>query len=102
MKLKRGTKHYHIRRHDEEYAAEITPHDSVNLLTSKTNKGVILGYIALFISLFSIAFYPVFLGSIGIVAGLIALRYGAKTLAFTAIGFSAFSIVFSLFFRIAM
>ena len=39
-----------------------------------------IGYVALFLSLFSIAFYPVTLGSLAILVGLLAVNFGAEHL----------------------
>ncbi|WP_245592189.1 hypothetical protein [Ectobacillus panaciterrae] len=69
-----------------------------NLLTFKTDTSVIVGYVALFLALFSITFYPLVFGSLGVVIGLLAVRYGARTLGFTAIGFGGFSVLFSLLY----
>ena len=40
-----------------------------------TNTSTMVGYVALFLSLFSIAFYPVTLGSLAILVGLLAVNF---------------------------
>ena len=55
-----------------------------------------------FFSLFSIAFYPVTLGSLAILVGLLAVNFGARTLGYTAIGFGSFSVLFTLFYPLAL
>jgi hypothetical protein len=90
----------------EEYAVEITPQrlpikrrrKEIHREEDRIDIGTIVGYIALFISLFSIAFYPITFGSLSILIGLLAVYYGAKTLGYTAIGFGGFSVVFSLLY----
>ena len=61
-----------------------------------------IGYVALFLSLFSIAFYPVTLGSLAILVGLLAVNFGARTLGYTAIGFGSFSVLFTLLYPLAL
>lgn len=92
---------------NEEYATDITPDqfhinrsENEDLLSSGINWGVITGYLALFIALFSIAIYPILFGILAILIGLLAIRFGARTLAFTAIGFAAFSVLFSLLYPV--
>ena len=67
-----------------------------------TNTGAMIGYVALFLSLFSIAFYPVTLGSLAILVGLLAVNFGARTLGYTAIGFGSFSVLFTLLYPLAL
>lgn len=106
MNEEKRLKKYHLRRnHNEEYAMELTPRhlqvkksENNDLLSRRTDTGVIVGYIALFIALFSIAFYPIVFGAFGVIMGLLAVRYGARTLGYTAIGFGAFSLLFSLLY----
>ncbi|MFX3625315.1 MAG: permease [Ectobacillus sp.] len=90
---------------EEEYAAELTPRGlhfqadkDTDLLTEKTNIGIITGYVALFLALFSVAFYPVIFGSLAVAIGLLAVRYNAKTLGYTAIVFGGFSVLFSILY----
>jgi hypothetical protein len=94
---------YRLQHDEEEYATELSPRffhadssEEHDLLTPKADTGVIIGYIALFLALFSIVFYPIIFGALAVGIGLLAVRYGAKTLGFTAIGFGAFSVLFSL------
>ncbi|EMA6343079.1 permease [Bacillus cytotoxicus] len=91
---------------NEEYAAEIAPHHlpirkrykETSNEVEGSNTSTIIGYVALFLSLFSIAFYPVTLGSLSILIGLLAVNFGAKTLGYTAIGFGSFSVLFTLLY----
>ena len=53
-----------------------------------------------FFSLFSIAFYPVTLGSLAILVGLLAVNFGARTLGYTAIGFGSFLFYLLYFIRL--
>ncbi|PHB14462.1 permease, partial [Bacillus pseudomycoides] len=50
----------------------------------------------------SIAFYPVTLGSLAILVGLLAVNFGARTLGYTAIGFGSFSVLFTLLYPLAL
>ncbi|MCP8968924.1 permease [Ectobacillus sp. SYSU M60031] len=89
-------------KHEEEYAAELTTGRLQAYRQTREQDGIstgrIVGYMALFLSLFSIAFYPIVFGALGVVMGLIAARYGAKTLGYTAIGFGGFSVLFSILY----
>ena len=67
-----------------------------------SNTRAMIGYGALFLSLFSIAFYPVTLGSLAILVGLLAVNFGARTLGYTAIGFGSFSVLFTLLYPLAL
>ena len=95
---------------NEEYAAEISPagipirHKRKEIANEieGTNTGAMIGYVALFLSLFSIAFYPVTLGSLAILVGLLAVNFGARTLGYTAIGFGSFSVLFTLLYPLAL
>ena len=68
---------------NEEYATEISPagipirHKRKEIANEieGTNTGAMVGYVALFLSLFSIAFYPVTLGSLAILVGLLAVNF---------------------------
>lgn len=90
------------RNKDEEYSTEFTPNLSgysfdKNLYTDISATAKIIGYIGLLFSLFSIVFFPVFLGTIGVVIGIYTVINKQKTLGYTAVGFGAFSILFTFF-----
>jgi len=103
---KKRTHHLKSGEKQEEYAVEISPQrlpirrrrTEVHKEEERTDIGIIVGYVALFLSLFSIAFYPITLGSLSILIGLLAVHYEAKTLGYTAIGFGGFSLLFSLLY----
>ncbi|CAM4181940.1 hypothetical protein [Bacillus manliponensis] len=106
---KKTNQHKNI--HDEEYAAEIYAQRLPtkrrrDLLAqeenSRSSTGTIIGYLALFLALFSIAFYPLTFGITSVILGLIAVFLGAKTLGYTAIGFGAFSVLFTIFYPLAV
>lgn len=109
MRRKRNH-HFKSGEKNEEYAAEISPagipirHKRKEIANEieGTNTGAMVGYVALFLSLFSIAFYPVTLGSLAILVGLLAVNFGARTLGYTAIGFGSFSILFTLLYPLAL
>lgn len=71
---------------NEEYAAEISPaglpirHKRKEIANEieGTNIGAMIGYVALFLSLFSIAFYPVTLGSLCDFSWLISCQFRSK------------------------
>ncbi|MBO9129546.1 permease [Bacillus sp. 165] len=93
----------------EEYAAEVVPtrfymgERPIHQATEdRTEAGTIMGYVALFVALFSIAFYPVVFGIVSVVLGLLAVSYGAKTLGFTAIGFGGFSLLFTILYPLML
>lgn len=110
MRRKRNH-HFKSGEKNEEYAAEISPagipirHKRKEIANEieGTNTGAMVGYVALFLSLFSIAFYPVTLGSLAIlVVLLLAVNFGARTLGYTAIGFGSFSVLFTLLYPLAL
>lgn len=111
-KLSKKHKHHKkMNQHNEEYAAEIYAQRLPtkrrrDLLAQEENTrssaGTIIGYIALFIALFSIAFYPITFGITSIILGLVAVYFGAKTIGYTAVGFGAFSVLFTLFYPLAV
>lgn len=71
---------------NEEYAAEISPagipirhkRKEISNEIEGTNTGAMIGYVALFLSLFSIAFYPVTLGSLCDFSWLISCQFWSK------------------------
>ena len=107
---RKRTHHFKSGQKNEEYAVEISPqHLPIRQRRKEiaheiegTNIGTLIGYVALFLSLFSIAFYPVTLGSLSILIGLLAISFGARTLGYTAIGFGSFSILFTLLYPLAL
>lgn len=104
---KKRTHHFKSGEKNEEYAAEIAPpirrrRKEIADEIEGYNIGTVVGYIALFLSLFSIAFYPVTFGSLSILIGLLAVNFGAKTLGYTAIGFGSFSVLFTLLYPLAL
>ncbi|MEH7458188.1 permease [Bacillus pseudomycoides] len=107
---RKRTHHLKSGQKNEEYAVEISPqHLPIRQRRKEiaheiegTNTGTLIGYVALFLSLFSIAFYPVTLGSLSILIGLLAINFGARTLGYTAIGFGSFSILFTLLYPLAL
>lgn len=109
-KAKQHPKQNQNNHHKEEYAAEIsTQHlptkrrrDENVQENNRISTGTIIGYIALFLALFSIAVYPITFGLLSIVLGLVAVYYGAKTIGYTAAGFGAFSVFFTLFYPLAL
>lgn len=109
MRRKRNH-HFKSGEKNEEYAAEISPagipirrnRKEITNEIKGTNTSAIVGYVALFLSLFSIAFYPVTLGSLSILVGLLAVNFGARTLGYTAIGFGSFSVLFALLYPLAL
>ncbi len=78
-----------LKYHQLAFQLDISVKEIANEIEG-TNTGAMIGYVALFLSLFSIAFYPVTLGSLAILVGLLAVNFGARTLGYTAIGFGSF------------
>jgi hypothetical protein len=98
--------------YNEETAAEVTPiqptiKDSFSK-SEEQNQGLNeeagdtegrgTGMIAIALSILSLFFLPVLLGSIGLIVGFIARRRGARSLGNWAIGIGAASVIISLFF----
>lgn len=97
--LRKRTHHFKSGEKEEEYAAELAPqHMQRSEQGERANTGVIVGYIGLFLALFSIALYPIVFGSLSILMGLLAVNYGSKTLGYTAVGFGSFSVLFSILY----
>ncbi|RBW70535.1 DUF308 domain-containing protein [Bacillus taeanensis] len=98
--------------YNEETAAEVAPirptmESSFNAPTEQRqglnqeaneNEGRGTGMIAIALSILSLFFLPVLLGSIGLIVGFIARRRGARSLGNWAIGIGAASVIISLFF----
>lgn len=109
-KSKQNKKQKQNNHYKEEYAAEISAQplpterkrDEDVQENNRINAGTVIGYIALFLALFSIAVYPITFGLFSIVLGLVAVYYGAKTIGYTAVGFGAFSVLFTLFYPLAI
>lgn len=107
MRRKRNH-HFKSGEKNEEYAAEISPaglpirHKRKEIANEieGTNTGAMIGYVALFLSLFSIAFYPVTLGSLAILVGLLAVNFGARTLGYTAMVLGVFLFYLLYFIRL--
>jgi hypothetical protein len=107
---RRRTHHRENGLKKEEYAAEFAPsrfhlrkQEAVRAYDSdRIDAGSIIGYVALFLSLFSIAFYPIVFGMLGVALGLLAVSYGARTLGFTAIGFGGFSLLFAILYPLIL
>jgi hypothetical protein len=88
---------------DEEYATELIPalHSHIKEKERYSNRrvGLTIGYTALFLSLFSLVMLPFILGALSIVLGIITWSFHQRTLAYTAIGFGFFSVIFSLMYN---
>lgn len=105
-KNKLNKKNHHLPdNHNEEYSTEFYP--TKNVFYSDTNFEsktyvwkLVLGYTALFFSLFSLFFMPVVFGLIGIVLGIYTVTKGHTTLGYTAIGFGLFSVIVSIFYNL--
>ncbi|MFD3450182.1 hypothetical protein ACFDTO_37015 [Microbacteriaceae bacterium 4G12] len=108
MRYRRSKKKFFVLkdgRRKEEYAAELAPRHlhlqkrkEKAVSADRVDVGAIMGYMALFLALFSIMFYPIAFGSLSVILGLLAASYGARTLGYTAIGFGGFSVLFSLLY----
>jgi sensor histidine kinase YesM len=91
------------KKSDEEYAAEISP--SIQSYASSSDRysnrrvGLTIGYTALFVALFSLVMLPFILGTTAIILGTITWIFRQKTLAYTAIGFGLFSVIFTLMYN---
>lgn len=97
--MTKRTHHFKSGEKKEEYAAELTPqYAQQSEKGERTNIGAVVGYIGLFLALFSIALYPILFGSLAIIMGLLAVNYASKTLGYTAIGFGSFSVLFSILY----
>ncbi|MDR4174319.1 permease, partial [Bacillus nitratireducens] len=87
MRRKRNH-HFKSGKKNEEYAAEISPacipiRHKRKVIANEiegTNTGAFIVSVVLFLSLVSIAFYPVTIGSLEILVGLFAVNFGARTL----------------------
>jgi len=89
--------------HEEEYGAEFYPTNDIYYTDSKSNSYIsrlVLGYVALFFSLFSLFLMPVVFGLIGIVLGIYTVTKGHSTLGYTSIGFGLFSVIVSIFYNL--
>jgi len=91
--------------HNEEYSTEFYP--TRNVFYSDTDSEsktylwkLVIGYTALFFSLFSLFFMPVLFGLIGIVLGIYTVTKGHSTLGYTSIGFGLFSVIVSIFYNL--
>ncbi|MGM9987453.1 MAG: permease [Bacillaceae bacterium] len=104
--------HHHkkIVNPEEEYAIEITPNEIAtekkeDFLTKwfrmpTFSSSQFIGYFALFLSLLSLGFYPLLFGLGGIILGIFSIVFGEKTIGYTAIAFSTFSLLFDLLYRL--
>lgn len=91
--------------HNEEYSTEFFPtRDVIYSDTDSESKSyvwkLVIGYIALFFSLFSLFIMPVLFGLVGIVLGIYTVTKGHSTLGYTAIGFGLFSVIVSIFYNL--
>ncbi|WP_088072136.1 permease [Gottfriedia luciferensis] len=89
--------------HNEEYSAEFSPTRDVFYTDSTSNSNVsrlVIGYVALFFSLFSLFLMPVLFGLIGIVLGIYTVTKGQTTLGYTSIGFGLFSVIVTIFYNL--
>ena len=89
---------------NEEYSAEFYPARNTFYTETTSDKShataVIIGYVALFFSLFSLFLMPVVLGIIGIALGIYTVTKGHSTLGYTAIGFGLFSVIVTIFYNL--
>jgi hypothetical protein len=85
-----------VKRDLEEFSAEITPNTNDLPQLNQRTTALIIGYIGLFFALFSMVFFPLFLGISGICCGVYAIKFQQKTLGYTVIAFASFSILFTL------
>ncbi|MFB7141885.1 permease [Gottfriedia sp. NPDC056225] len=90
--------------HNEEYSAEFYPTRDVFYTDTTSDKshatGIVIGYVALFFSLFSLFLMPVLFGIIGIAIGIYSVTKGHSTLGYTAIGFGLFSVIVTIFYNL--
>lgn len=98
-------KHKLSKEHNEEFGAELYPNQNVFFSDTKTSTNsfftiLVIGYVALFFSLFSLFFMPVLFGLIGIVLGIYTVTRGHSTLGYTSIGFGLFSVIVSIFYNL--
>ncbi len=90
------------RNKEEEYSNELIPtlkgySFDKKLHTDFSATVKTISYVGLFFSLFSIVFFPVILGMIGVIIGIFTVINNQRTLGYTTIGFGTFSILFAFF-----